>query len=90
MSSSPNFQHIFSTQVGYSKSYQTNEKPLTKGRGYGHMTHLNSQSPLKYLQNGYSERFQILYTGSPCNVLALGLRDVFKFWKISDNNSKAV
>ena len=32
----------FCTQVGYIKSYQNNEKAHLKGRGYGHVTYLNS------------------------------------------------
>jgi len=32
----------FCTQVDYIKFYQKNEKSPQKGRGYGHVTYLNS------------------------------------------------
>jgi len=34
----------FCTQMGYVKSYQNNKKHPQKGRGYGHVTYLNSHS----------------------------------------------
>jgi len=32
----------FCTQVGFIKSYQKNKKSSKKGRGYAHVTYLNS------------------------------------------------
>ena len=70
------------------------------------MTHSNFYFPLKNLQNGKSYKLESLYTGSPYDVLALGLgayklplewawsqsRDVFlkKFCEISDHMSEMV
>jgi len=90
----------FGAQVDHGKSQSVDDKLSLKEAWSRHVTHFKFlPPPLKYYSNGLSWKLQILYTGWPRQVLALGLTSSsssgrglghvtsLNFWQIVDNIS---